>query len=157
MRPLEMGFALVICQVVVVIFLVFHDWVPLGKLNNMAGLRAVDSGRKLVLTTAVSTLPFAAVLVVSTMFAPVKYPNWLLGWLWGTYLVCAYGILRAWWIPYLGAVDPERAKRYGIRFAGTHSFLPERNGIRPDTLHVAFHALILVILGILAFLTWAQR
>jgi hypothetical protein len=148
-----MQYALITCQAVVVIFLVLHDWVSLGKLNNLAGIRAADSRKRRALTTALSALPFAAVLVVSVMFAQVVYPIWLLWWLWGTYLACACGILRAWWIPYLGVADLDRAKRYGIRFAGTHSFLPERNGIRPDSLHVAFHALVLVILGILASLT----
>jgi hypothetical protein len=152
-----MHYALVIGQVMVVVFLAFHDWVPLGTLNNLAGLRAVDTTNKLVLSTALSTMPFAAVLVASMLFASVEYPNWLLWWLWGTYLVCAYGILRAWWIPYLGTPDPERAKRYSIRFAGTHAFLPERNGIRPDTLHVAFHALIVVILAVLAYLTFMRQ
>jgi hypothetical protein len=152
-----MQYALIIGQIMVVVFLAFHDWVPLGKLNNVAGLRAVDTTRRLAFATAVSTMPFAAVLVVSIRFASVGYPNWLLWWLWGTYLVCAYGILRAWWIPYLGAPDAVRAKRYGIRFAGTHGFLPERNGIRPDTLHVAFHALVVAILIILAYLTFSTN
>jgi predicted outer membrane lipoprotein len=152
-----MQYALVIGQVMVVVFLAFHDWVPLGKLNNVAGLRAVDTTKRLAFTTAVSTMPFAAVLVVSILFASVEYPNWLLWWLWGTYLVCAYGILRAWWIPYLGTPDPDRAKRYGVRFAGTHGFLPERNGLRPDTLHVAFHALVVAILVVLASLTFMRR
>jgi hypothetical protein len=96
----SLKYAPIICQVIVVIFLALHDWVPLGRLNKMAGLRAVDSTSRLVLTTAVSTLPFAAVLVASVCFASVHYPNWLLWWLWGTYLACTYGILRAWWIPY---------------------------------------------------------
>jgi hypothetical protein len=152
-----MQYALVIGQVIVVVFLAFHDWVPLGKLNNVAGLRAVDTAKRLAFTTAVSTMPFAAVLVVSILFASVEYPSWLLWWLWGTYLVCAYGILRAWWIPYLGTSDPDRAKRYGVRFAGTHAFLPERNGIRPDTLHVAFHALVVAILIVLASLTFMRQ
>jgi hypothetical protein len=152
-----MKYALVIGQVMVVVFLAFHDWVPLGKLNNVAGLRAVDTHNRLVFTTVVSTAPFAAVLVVSILFASVEYPIWLLWWLWGTYLVCAYGIFRAWWIPYLGTPDPERAKRYSIRFAGTHGFLPERNGIRPDTLHVAFHVLVVVILVALAYLTLMRQ
>jgi predicted outer membrane lipoprotein len=151
-----MQYALVIGQIMVVVFIAFHDWVPLGKLNNVAGLRAVDTSNRLVFTTAVSTLPFAAVLVPSIMFASVEYPNWLLCWLWGTYLVCAYGILRAWWIPYLGTPDPERAKRYRVRFAGAHGFLPERNGIRPDSLHVGFHALIVAILIALAYLTFIR-
>jgi predicted outer membrane lipoprotein len=152
-----MQYALVICQAAVVIFLALHDWVPMGKLNNIAGLRAVDSKTNLILATAVSTLPFAAVLVASVLFAPARYPNWLLWWLWGTYLACAYGILRAWWIPYLGPLDPERAKRYRIRFAGTHGFLPLRNGIRPDTLHVAFHLLLVGTLVILAFVTFVHQ
>jgi hypothetical protein len=150
-----MQYALIICQCLVVIFIALHDWVPLGKLSNLAGLRAVDSRIKLMLGTAVSTLPFAAVLVASVLFAPAHYPKWLLWWLWATYLACAYGILRAWWIPYLGTPDPELVKRYRIRFAGTYGFLPERNGMRPDTLHVAFHALVAATLVILALVTLA--
>jgi hypothetical protein len=38
-------------------------------------------------------------------------------------------------------------------YAGTHSFLPEHNGIRPDTLHVLFDIVTLVILIDLAVLT----
>lgn len=151
-----MQYALVIGQVMAVVFLALHDWVPLGKLNNVAGL-AVDTTNRLVFTTALSTMPFAAVLVVSIRFASIKYPTWLMWWLWGTYLVCAYGILRAWWIPYLGTPDPDRAKRYRVRFAGTHAFLPERNGIRPDTLHVAFHALVVAILAVLSYLTFMRQ
>src|SRR5579883_1732550 len=149
-----MQYALISCQGIVVLFLALHDWVPLGKLNNVAGLRAVDTMPKLLLTTVFSTLPFAAVLIASLLFASVVYPMWLLWWLWGTYLTCAYGILRAWWIPYLGPPEPDRAKRYSVRFAGTLSFLPERNGIRPDTLHVAFHLLVVAILVLLAMLTF---
>ena len=151
-----MQYALVIGQVMAVVFLALHDWVPLGKLNNVAGL-TVDTTNRLVFTTALSTMPFAAVLVVSIRFASIKYPTWLMWWLWGTYLVCAYGILRAWWIPYLGTPDPDRAKRYRVRFAGTHAFLPERNGIRPDTLHVAFHALVVAILAVLSYLTFMRQ
>jgi hypothetical protein len=151
-----MQHALVICQVMVVIFVALHDWVPLGRLSNVAGLRAVDTTGRLALTTALSTLPFAAVLIASILFASVEYPKWLLYWLWGTYIACAYGILRAWWIPYLGTPDPNRAKRYSVRFAGTHSFLPVRNGMRPDTLHVAFHSLVVATLVVLALVTFVR-
>lgn len=150
-----MQHALVICQVIAVIFLALHDWVPLGTLNNVTGLRTVDTRGKLLSSTAVSTLPFAAVLFASILYIDDHYPVWLIWWLWATYIACAYGILRAWWIPYLVSPDPDRAARYRVRFAGTHSFLPIRNGIRPDSLHVAFHALIASILIMLAFRTFA--
>jgi predicted outer membrane lipoprotein len=152
-----MQYVLVICEVMVVTFLALHDWLPLGKLNNMVGLRAVDSTGKLALSTVLSTLPFAAVLVASVLFASSHYPNWLLWWLWGTYLACAYGILRAWWIPYLCAPEPDRAQRYLIRFAGTHGFLPVRNGMRPDTLHVAFHSLVIATLVVLGLVTFVHQ
>jgi hypothetical protein len=146
--------ALVICQVIAVIFLALHDWVPLGILNNVTGLRAVDTRAKLLISTVVSTLPFAAVLFASILHMHDQFPAWLIWWLWATYIACAYGILRAWWIPYLGSPDPDRAARYRVRFAGTHGFLPVRNGIRPDSLHLAFHTLVASILIMLASRTF---
>ena len=64
-----------------------------------------------------------------------------------------YGLLRAWYIPYLLIPDPERAARYQQRFNRTHAFLPARNGIRPDTLHVSFHAVYLVLVALLVKIT----
>jgi hypothetical protein len=60
-------------------------------------------------------------------------------------------MLRAWWIPYLVSPDKERAARYQVIFAGTHSSLPKRNGMAPDTLHTLFH-LVTVTTVFLLFL-----
>jgi hypothetical protein len=57
-----------------------------------------------------------------------------------------WGLLRAWWIPYLFRPDPKRAARYQIIFDGTHAFLPRRDGIVPNTLHVLFHFATVAIL-----------
>ena len=65
--------------------------------------------------------------------------------------------LRAWWIPYLLVKDDARATRYQLRFAGTHAFLPERNGIRPDTLHVTLHVVILIIIILLSVLSFSKH
>ena len=43
-----------------------------------------------------------------------------------------------------------RAARYRALFGGTHAFLPGRNGIVPNTLHVALHAATLATLPALA-------
>ena len=53
--------------------------------------------------------------------------------LWITYGVFILRRAPCRWIPYLVLPDAERAARYQIIFAGTHSFLPRRNGIAPDT------------------------
>ena len=42
-------------------------------------------------------------------------------------------------VPYLLKPDPERAERYRKMFGNTHSFLPRRNGMVPNTAHILLH------------------
>jgi hypothetical protein len=132
-------------QTIVVLFLLLHDWVPLGRLNNLHAIRNQDSVGHTIIGTMVNSLPAAAGLFFSARYFGRPYPHWLEMLLWITYGLLVAGLLRAWWIPYLFKPEPERAARYQIIFAGTHSFLPERNGIVPNTLHVCFHVAAVVI------------
>jgi hypothetical protein len=142
-------------QLFVVLFIALHDWIPLGPFNDIHSVQSADSARKLILVTALSTLPFAVALVASALYAATRFPHWLLMLLWFSYGAAFYGLLRAWWIPYLLVPNPTRAARYQTMFSRTHAFLPIRNGIRPDTLHVTLHLVILAILVLLAILTFA--
>jgi hypothetical protein len=123
-----------------VLFLWLHDWVPLGRLNDVAAVRAADSTRRLVRVTLIQSLPFTAVFGFTLIYLGHRWPGWLLWWLFCSYGVLFLGELRAWWIPYLVHAEPERVKRYQEMFGQTHSFLPPRNGIVPNTLHVILHA-----------------
>ena len=139
--------ALIGLQVWFVLFLALHDWVPLGRLTNRAAVRGVDSTAKLVRTTVWSAAPFAFGLGCCLWFR--RWPGWL-----GTYLVVSYGVLLggalwSWWVPYLLGASEEKKTRFRERFAGTIGFLPERNGIRPDALHVVFHGSVVVFLVLL--------
>jgi hypothetical protein len=147
--------ALIVMQGFVVLFIAVHDWVPLGRLNNLSGIRAADPAWKRALATALSTLPFAIGLAGTLMRGQEALTGWVFWWLWISYAACWYGALRSWWIPYLLAPDPVRAERYRTRFAGTLAFLPERNGVRPDALHVTLHLVVLGILVLLGMMTWA--
>ncbi len=128
-----------VLQTLVVLFLLFHDWVPLGRLSNRAAIRSQDSVLHSVFVTLLPGVPAAIGLLFSAKYFGQSYPHWLEMFLWITYGVFILGILRAWWIPYLILPDKERAARYQILFAGTHTFLPKRNGMAPDTLHTLFH------------------
>jgi hypothetical protein len=136
-------------QGLVVLFLLLHDWVPLGRLNNLAAMRGEDSLAKRIFVTLIPVVPTAVCLFFSAKHVGGAYPHWLEMTLWITYGVLLLGLLRAWWVPYLFGTDPERASRYRIIFAGTHSFLPPRNGMVPDTLHTAFHVFVLTTLVLL--------
>ncbi len=142
------------CQLFVVLFIALHDWIPLGKLTHLPGIRAADTRGRLLLVTGISALPFAVGFAASAHYAAAGLPMWLMWWLWISYATGVYGMLRAWWVPYLLIEDRARATRYQERFAHTHAFLPIRNGIRPDTLHVCFHAVLVTSLILLAVLTF---
>jgi len=148
--------AFLVCEVYVVLFIALHDWIPLGRLNNLRGIRAVDPAAKRLAVTALSTLPFAVGLAASVHYADVGFPRWLLWFLWCSYATGLYGILRAWWLPYLLIPDPARAARYRARFENTHAFLPARNGIRPDTLHAGFHGVFLIAVILLGALSTSR-
>jgi hypothetical protein len=136
-------------QALVVLFLLLHDWVPLGRLNNLAAIRGEDSLARRIFVTLLPVVPTAVCLYFCAIHFGQAYPDWLQMTLWITYCTLLLGLLRAWWVPYLFGTDPERAARYQIIFAGTHSFLPRRNGMAPDTLHSAFHACVLATMALL--------
>jgi hypothetical protein len=136
-----------------VLFLALHDWIPLGTLNNLNGVRATNSRHKLITGTLISLIPFAIGLVASAVYFGKVYPEWLSWWLWISYGLLFFGELKAWWIPYFFRSEPERAARYNAMFDGTHSFLPVRNGIRVNTLHVILHIATIITLVALAALT----
>jgi hypothetical protein len=149
--------ALLALQTFIVLFLAFHDWIPLGTLNNLPGVRAANPGGKLITTTILSAAPYAFGLAASIFYFAPGYPEWLFWWLWISYLLLFVGQLRAWWIPYLFVPDPQRAARYHLMFGPTHTFLPRCNGICPNTLHVLLHLSTIALLIALAVLTAQQR
>jgi hypothetical protein len=122
-----------------VAFLWLHDWIPLGRLNDVAAVRREDSLRRLITVTLVQSVPWSFGLAASLVYLGRPYPAWLVDWLWGSYGVLFAGQLRAWWVPYLIRPEPRRAARYRRMFGNTHSFLPERNGTVPNTAHILLH------------------
>jgi len=142
--------ALLALQIYVVAFLLLHDWVPLPPLNDVRAVQAADSRGRLVGVTLASGLPFVVGLAGSVVYAGGRFPGWLVNWLWVSYGLVLAGAVRAWWIPYAVGTSPERVARYRAMFGATHAFLPERHGIRPNTLHITLHVALLAVLGLLA-------
>jgi hypothetical protein len=131
--------ALVALQAFQVAFLVLHDWLPLPPLNDVAAVRREDPLARLIGVTLVQTVPWAIGLYFSAISLGHPWPGWLGTWLWVTYGLLFVGQLRAWWVPYLAKAEPERAARYQRMFGNTHSFLPHRNGMVPNTAHILLH------------------
>jgi hypothetical protein len=140
-------------QCFVVLFVALHNWVPLGALNNVRGVRVEFPTGKLFVTTMMNFLPFAVGLAATAYYWNRPLPGWVLGWLWITYGLACYGSFKAWWMPYLIRRDPAQIARYQTMYSGTHSILPEHNGLRPNTLHLLFDVATIAILIDLGMLT----
>jgi hypothetical protein len=145
--------ALLGLQCFAVLFVALHNWIPLGTLNNVKGIRVEFPTVKLFLTTLLNLTPVVVGLAATAYYFGGVYPGWVFWWLWITYGLACYGSFKAWWMPYFIRPNPELAARYRIMYAGTHAFLPERNGMRPNTLHVIFDIVTVAILVNLAVLT----
>ena len=130
---------LIALQAFHVLFLALHDWVPLARLNDIAAVRREIPVRNLFIATLIQTSFFAVGLLFSIRYFGRPDPGWLNYWLWITYALLFTGEIEAWWIPYLVRPNPERAARYQRIFGNTHSFLPIRNGIVPNTAHILLH------------------
>lgn len=138
-------------QAIQVAILWLHDWVPLGRLNDIGAVQAKDTPGRLVRVTLIQSVPFTIGFAATVLFIQTGSPPWLWNWLWISYGILFAGELRAWWWPYLIRPDPVRAERYREMFGGTSAFLPARNGIVPNTLHTILHAstaATLIVLGV---------
>lgn len=136
---LHVQVALIVLQALQVLFLWLHDWVPLGRLNDVKAVRSQDTTLRLVVVTLIQSVPFTIGLVYSAAYFGGVYPHWLYMWLWISYVTMFVGQIRAWWVPYLFRPQPQRAARYQIMFGKTHRFLPIRNGLVPNTAHIMLH------------------
>ncbi len=130
---------LIALQAFQVLHMATHDWIPLGRLNDVRGVRSQNTTGQLILATLINTVPFAIPLFFSVRYLPQPWPHWLRDWLWIAYFILLAGEIRAWWIPWLFGTSAEKIARYQAMFGNTHTFLPVRNGITPNTAHLLLH------------------
>lgn len=141
----------------ILLFMVFHDWVPLEPFNDTEAVRGDQSISELLTVTLINSVQILLLIGLILLFIGRKYPIWAKIWL-IVHPSCIFaGALIAWWIPYLfgyGAV--ERAGRYEEMFGDTHSFLPVMNGIVPNTLHFLFHLALLTCIVLAVYISFTN-
>ena len=145
-RALEL--VLLVLQAFLVAFMWAHDWVPLGTLNDIPAVRRRGSTQRRVAITLLQSISFTIGLALSAAYFGHVYPFWIREWLWVSYVALFVAHSHAWWGPYLWS-DPRRAARYEVMFGSTHSFLPARHGMVPNTLHTLVHAATFATLVVL--------
>nr|WP_246187584.1 hypothetical protein [Ornithinibacillus caprae] len=144
----------------ILLFMIVQDWVPLGSLNDVQAIAEDRSFNELFLVTLIGVVQILLLMTFVVIFIGKRYPIWIKLWL-VIHQICIFaGVLIDWWIPYFfGYGAEQRVERYNQMFGDTHSFLPELNGIVPNTLHTMFHTtlLICIILTIYIMVTDSRK
>ena len=144
--PAPLWSLLVALQIFHLLFLCLHDWVQFGNLNDVSAFKKSTTTLQKILSLLVPSIPVVIgpgfTLLSATHPPSLSFRITLLA----IYAFLFLGELEAWWIPYAFGASAERAERYRTLFGSTHSFLPSRHGITPNTLHVALHTATVAML-----------
>jgi hypothetical protein len=139
----------------ILIFMLVQDWVPLGTLNDVDAVSEVHSFKDLLTAMLINAGQIVLLIFIVRMFIGRRYPVWARLWLIIHQGFIFAGALMAWWIPYLfGIGAEEKVEPYSIMFGSTHTFLPEMNGLTPNTLHTCFHAVLLFCLLLTLYISF---
>lgn len=140
------------------IFMVVQDWVPLGTLNNVQAISLNRSKSELVTVTIIGVVQILILIALILVFVGKRQPLWVKFWLIIHPTFIFAGALLDWWIPYLfGYGAEEKSTRYIEMFGNTHSFLPLRNGIVPNTLHILFHTILLICIFLTIYISFTNK
>lgn len=137
----------------VFLFMLLHDWIPLGPFNDVYAVTAETSISGLVITTLINTGQILVISIILLFYMGKKYPMWAQLWLIIHQSCIFIGAMLSWWVPYffgIGAAD--KVGRYSKMFGNTHSFLPVRNGIVPNTIHTVFHSTLFLCIVLTMYL-----
>lgn len=134
-----------------VFILLFHDFIPLPPLNDVAAAHRTHGTLKIILGALVSSLLPGIGLALTWNLHGSPYPLWLALYLLGAYGFLFMGEIEAWWATYLfGYKASERAHEYHMMYGRTAAFLPKVHGIVPNALHVILHLATVATLALLA-------
>jgi hypothetical protein len=134
--------ALEVVLLLQLLLFLFHDIFPLGRWNNLPALRAAVPARRLIVGTLMNTAIGLLALYLFHMHS-MHHSRTALTWLIVLQGFMVYGEVRWWWYPYFAGASPALVARLRPNWEGTAAFVPERNGIRPNSLHCVMHALTL--------------
>ncbi|WP_019638228.1 hypothetical protein [Paenibacillus fonticola] len=139
------------------LFMIVHDWVPLGQLNDVQAVSESRSVNELIVVTLIGATQILLLMALVLLFMGRKKPLWIKLWLIIHQGFIFAGVLLDWWIPYLlGFGAKEKTERYMEMFGNTHAFLPVNNGIVPNTIHVVFHFTLLVCLLVTIYISFTR-
>lgn len=144
---------LVLGYVLILLFMIVQDLVPLGVLNDVEAIASVESFNDIIVTTLMGVVQILLILGGVLLFIGKRYPLLVRIWLIVHPACILLGAIISWWIPYFfGTGTEEKIERFNMMFGNTHSFLPVMNRIVPNTLHTLFHLILLICIILTSYI-----
>lgn len=142
----------IMLQVILLLFMLFHDWIPIPPFNDIKALEVCECTYYRLLGSLINgTMVLVPLILTILSFGNAHISHPIAITVWSFYFVLTLGAIFSWWVPYFFG-SSEKHKEVFSKFQNTHSFLPPRgDNIRPNTLHVALHLMIWTCLGFATF------
>lgn len=129
----------IVLQIILLMFMIFHDWIPIPPFNDIAVLKEEGTKYRLLGSFVNGFFVFIPLLLTLLYFHESPIPFIARFSVVLFYLILTIGTIFSWWVPYFfGSSDSHRA--HFNKFKNTHHFLPARgSNVIPNTLHVILH------------------
>ena len=135
----EMMLFFIFLQTILLIFMLFHDWIPVPPLNDVGTLKKVDGHFYRLLGSFINGATVLIPLSITLYYHQSSMPLSASVTIFSFYFFLTIGTILSWWVPYFFGSSQKHQEQFG-KFKNTHHFLPARGShVRPNTLHVILH------------------
>lgn len=135
----EMMLFFIFLQTVLLIFMLFHDWIPIPPLNDVATLKKVDGNFYRLLGSLINGATVLIPLLITLYYHQSSMPLSASVTIFAFYFFLTIGTILSWWVPYFFGSSQKHQEQFS-KFKNTHHFLPARgSNVIPNTLHVILH------------------
>ncbi len=130
-------------QLLLLIFMLFHDWIPIPPFNDIEALKSTNGTFYRLLGSTINGVTVLIPLITSLIYyQQPSIPLHATITLVSVYLLLTIGTILSWWTPYLFGSSSKHKQAFS-KFKNTHHFLPQKgDNIIPNTLHTVLHLLV---------------
>lgn len=143
----------ILLQIVLLLFMIFHDWIPVPPFNDIGAIKINDSNLYRLLGSAINGITVLIPLIITLayyneLYIPISASITLVSF----YFLLTIGTILSWWTPYFFGSSKKHKHAFN-KFKNTHYFLPARgDNVIPNTLHVVLHLQVWICLIISIYL-----
>jgi len=122
-----------------------HDWVPLGRLNDLSPENQPPRGTRVAASVG-NIVPVVALFVIAIVWSDRPLP--LGAAIFAVAYIAVFVVLMwlSWYQPYFFGASEQRERDAEREYGGTVQVLPRRGThVRPNLMHVILHVLFIVV------------